>query len=62
MYLAVEMSGAGYDSSGMKADAHINDTGFYRATPEKAWELVKHVFSKEHTIIIDEDGRVCPIK
>ena len=55
-YIAVEMSTD--RKSKLELCAEINDTGSWEISPEAAWDSVKHVFSEDHTIIINENGRV----
>ena len=35
----------------------INDTSFWAYSPQGAWDMVAHIFSAEHTIVLDDDGR-----
>ena len=62
MFIAAEMFVSLQDYPSREPEINVNDTGYYQPTKEKAWELVKDVFSKEHTIILDEEGKVYPVK
>ena len=43
-------------------DKGWNDVGHPTYTPKKAWDLVSHIFSRKHTVIIRDDGRVYKVK
>lgn len=62
MYIAVEMYVSVHNYPKREPEINVNDTGYFQRTKSEAWELVKDVFSKEHTIILDGEGKVYPVE